>query len=318
MSDGSSYSDSDDDLAAMADLQIFSPDEIMQEGLRVAGFRQQRIANAGIITNIARFKAFYGSSPAETAILWEELQTTKIDNARLQKNEKDIHYLLMALHFLFTYPTKHRAEGMFDVAIKTFYKWTWLFVDKMAALSASKIVWPEEWTEGNINNLPKFLVSVDGLHMRKFEPAHPTLPKNRKAFSFKFHQSGLTYEIALSIWENKVVHVHGPFLASMSDISIFRDKLKGLIPKGTKAIADQGYKGERRMISMSNSLDSAKLRRFKSRVRARQESYNRRIKAWSIMDVNFRHTADHHRRCFLAINTICIIQLDNGSPLFSV
>jgi hypothetical protein len=43
-----------------------------------------------------------------------------------------------------------------------------------------QIVWPEEWTVANGNNVPRFLLSVDGLHCRKFEPAHPTLPKNKK------------------------------------------------------------------------------------------------------------------------------------------
>jgi hypothetical protein len=95
-------------------------------------------------------------------------------------------------------------------------------------------------------------------------------------------------------------------------------KLIAMIPRGHKVIADQGYRGEKALMSLANSLDSEEVRRFKSRVKARQESYNRRIKAWDVMNVNFRHTMEQHRRCFLAINTICIVQLDNGSPLFSV
>ena len=69
---------------------------------------------------------------------------------------------------------------------------------------------------------------------------------------------------------------------------------------------------------MPNSLDSEKVRRFKSRARARQESYNRRLKAWDVLNVNFRHSMEQHGLCFKAINTITIVQLENGSPLFSV
>jgi hypothetical protein len=170
-----------DALERLARMVILTPDQIMAEGLNVAGFELVRQRRSGKITNIARFKAFYGCSPDETAIIWEELQITSDEEARIDvKSEGDLHFLLMTLHFLFVYPTKHRAEGLFDVAINTFYKWTWLYIGKLAALSTAKIVWPEEWKAENLVNVPKYLLSVDGVHCRKFEPAHPTLPKNKK------------------------------------------------------------------------------------------------------------------------------------------
>jgi hypothetical protein len=61
-----------------------------------------------------------------------------------------------------------------------------------------------------------------------------------QAYSFKFKQAGVTYEVALAIWENRVVHVNGPFLAGTTDIQMFRMQLKGLIPAGRKVVADQG------------------------------------------------------------------------------
>ena len=89
-------------------------------------------------------------------------------------------------------------------------------------------------------------------------------------------------------------------------------------PKEKKYVADQGYKGERGLISLVNSLHSADVQTFKSCYCARQESYNRRLKAWTVLDCNFRHTMEQHKQCFLAINTISIVQLNNGSPLFDV
>jgi hypothetical protein len=178
--ESSNTEDSSEDIELLANLVIYTPDEILWEGLQVAGFDRSRLRMAGIITNIARFKAFYGASPSDVAIVWEELQTTDVEEALLSNEDKDIHFLLMALHFLFVYPTKHRAEGLFGVAVKTFYKWTWKFIDKLAALSRVKVVWPEEWSENSGVRLPKFLVSVDGVHCRNFESEHPTLPKNRK------------------------------------------------------------------------------------------------------------------------------------------
>ena len=129
----------DDEIARLAGLDILTPDQILTEGLKVAGFDLKRQQRASIITNIARFKAFFGASPADTANMWEELQTTDIEDALMHKNEKDLYYLLMAFHFLFCYPTKYEAEGLFKVSVRTFYKWAWLFIGKLAALSGSKV-----------------------------------------------------------------------------------------------------------------------------------------------------------------------------------
>jgi hypothetical protein len=65
-------------------------------------------------------------------------------------------------------------------------------------------MWPEEWAQNNDNN-PAFLVSVDGVHCRIFEHKHPTLSKNRKHHSHKFHKPAVGYEIGLSIFHNCLV-----------------------------------------------------------------------------------------------------------------
>jgi hypothetical protein len=43
---------------------IISPDEMLEIGLGLAGYKQRRINRAKKKTNIERFKAQYGSSPA--------------------------------------------------------------------------------------------------------------------------------------------------------------------------------------------------------------------------------------------------------------
>mmetsp|Transcript_8881 Transcript_8881/g.11820 ORF Transcript_8881/g.11820 Transcript_8881/m.11820 type:complete len:238 (+) Transcript_8881:67-780(+) len=229
----------DDEIARLAGLEILTPDQIMTESLKLVGFDLKRQQRASIITNIARFKAFFGASPADAANNWEDLQTTDIKDALMHKKEKDLFYLLMAFHFLFCYPTKYKAEGIFKVSVRTIYKWAWFFIGKLAALSGSKITWPEEW-DTDAEGVPEFLLTVDGVHCRSFEPVHPTLPKNKKAFSHKFHQSDYANEVTLSIWENHVVYINGPLLAGKSDLEIFREGLKKEILKGKKVVANQG------------------------------------------------------------------------------
>ena len=130
----------------------------------------------------------------------------------------------------------------------------------------NQIVWPEEWSEEHINddNLPVFLYSVDGVHCRTNEPIHHTKAQDRKAFSHKFKQAGVAYELAVSIFTNALVWMNGPFRSSKHDITIFRkDGLMEKTPTGRKGIGDNGYRGERGVLSTPNSHDAAALRKFK-------------------------------------------------------
>lgn len=114
--------------------------------------------------------------------------------------------------------------------------------------------------------------------------------------------------------------MNGPFRAGEPDLLVFRKPqgLKSKIPTGKKIIADNGYRGEDAIISTPNAHDPAEVRKFKSRARARHESFNSRIKNFRCLDVRFRHGAEKHKIVFEAICVICQYQLENGSPLFNV
>lgn len=123
-----------------------------------------------------------------------------------------------------------------------------------------KIVWPEAWSASEQN----FLYTVDGVHCRTNEIIHPTLAKNTKLYSHKFNQAGFDYELAISIFDDALVWINGPFLGSKHDITIFReDGLKETTPQGKKGIADKGYRGEKGILCTPNSQDTVALRKFK-------------------------------------------------------
>lgn len=113
------------------------------------------------------------------------------------------------------------------------------------------------------DNGETFLLSVDGTHCRIQEPKHPTRSKNPESYSHKFHQAGLAYELALSVWDDRLVWMNFPFKASVPDIKIFRSGLKGMIPMGKKVIADNGYRGD--ILCTPNSRDCEYLAWQKSR-----------------------------------------------------
>ena len=145
------------------------------------------------------------------------------------------------------------------------------------------------------------------------------MSKDPKYYSHKFNEAGLNYELGISIFENMLVWLNGPFEAGSPDITVFRTKgLKDKMPKGKKAIGDKGYRGEKRMISTPNAHDPEELRKFKSRARARHESFNARIKNFRCLDTKFRHGLAKHKVAFEAVCVIIQYQLENGSPLFEV
>jgi DDE superfamily endonuclease len=121
------------------------------------------------------------------------------------------------------------------------------------------------------------------------------------------------------LYDNKIVWVNGPFEAGIPDINIFRNGgLKEMIPAGKRIVADNGYLGERAIISTPNSHDAPELRKFKRRARSRHETINARFKNFRILDSRFCHDRHKHSIALEAVCVICQYQLEFGSPLFDV
>jgi hypothetical protein len=106
----------------------------------------------------------------------------------------------------------------------------------------------------------------------------------------------------------------------MHDLTIFRaaNGLKEMIPQGKRVIADNGYTStqEQGILSTPNSHDIREVRKFKSRARARHESFNGKVKNFRCLAEQFRHGVPNHKIVFEAVCIIVQYQLENGSPLF--
>ena len=129
----------------------------------------------------------------------------------------------------------------------------------------------------------------------------------------------MTYEIALHLWKNRVIWFNGPFAPNDGgDRAIFvNEGLQDKIPDGKKVIADKIYTGLEK-VALHNSLDCQEVRDFKARARARQESINARLKSFGILKQRFRHQIAKHETFASAVMVLCIIAMENGSPLFDV
>jgi hypothetical protein len=189
-------------------------------------------------------------------------------------------------------------------------------------LFEKQIVWP---FLDPLNHDPTVLFgSLDGVHCHIEEPKK--FPST-KWYSHKFHGPGLTYQIILSLHEDKVLSVVGPFPAGMHDITVFRADggVFDLIPPGKRLIGDNGYNGEPTKIVTPNEHDSLIASKYKGRARARQETFNARIKTFNILAQTFRHAnsrdnvenLSNHQRVF---ESICgLVQCDlKYVPLFEI
>jgi hypothetical protein len=75
--------------------------EMQYKGLRLVGYTRTRIKRAADATNIERFQSHYGVSPAVCCTIYEDLQTTAVEEARINNgSDISLKWFLIALHFL--------------------------------------------------------------------------------------------------------------------------------------------------------------------------------------------------------------------------
>jgi len=156
------------------------------------------------------------------------------------------------------------------------------------------------------------LISVDGVD---FEIPEPT-PWSSIWWSHKFNGPGLRYELAICIATGWIVAYNGPFeCGSWPDLRIFRSRLKRLLGRSEKVVADRGYRGDPRVIIPDNARDEAHLEEMNV-ARARHETVNGRLKTWKIMNTRIRFAKEKHHLVFRAVAVIEQIKIMNGRPPF--
>ena len=90
-----------------------------------------------------------------------------------------------------------------------------------------------------------------------------------------------------------------------------------MIPQGKKEIGDKisiGFDS----IALHNLLDTKRVRIFKRQARARQEVINQQFKVFGVLQQQFCHEIAHHNTFVLAVDVICVIQMEQGSSLWDI
>jgi len=143
------------------DLNILTEVEMLVEGLKLLGWTEEKLNRPKEKrTNVDRFRGHYGADPHVVAQIWEDLQTTSVEAARIDvKSRRKIKYFFMTLHFLKRYGTEVERETTWQISENTLRLHCWYFVDKIRALMAEKIGWPADNFKDDV-----WVMSVDGTH----------------------------------------------------------------------------------------------------------------------------------------------------------
>jgi len=136
-----------------------------------------------------RFKDQHGSLHQHCGIdhfvavqMFESLQVTKIEEARLDDNKISIKCYLIAMHFLKVCGVEGRWEPIFDLSPNTMRDWAWCYAQKIQNLKHKKIAWPNNFFADDV-----WIVSVDPTDCPVKEKMHNTLSQDSYLFSFKLN-----------------------------------------------------------------------------------------------------------------------------------
>ena len=305
-------------------MRLLLPDDMMQHGIKLLGFSYDSVMKMSPAKQEKVFRSHYGSSPLVVAHVWYDLTTTDIASSKLndsEKTEEGLKRFFVAMYFLFTYPKNaHIIATVFHQNEKySRGEAVWQWVHKIQGLKAKVIIWPQSHDDPNRE---VYVVTVDGVDMKTWEPMHETFPHDRQFFSKKFAHGGLKYELAVSVFWGRLVWINGPYKAGCHDLTIFRNGLKDRLADGKMAIADRGYVSSREdevhKLATPRATDSTELAKFKSRCRCRHETFNGRIKNPRILSDTYRHSLDNHQAAFEAVCVLVQYQIMNGSTLFNI
>ena len=296
---------------------VLTPRQMTENGLREAQYSWRRIRGTkSPKTNVNRFRSHYGINPLEAIIVWEDLQTTEIEEAFLPEKDRNVKWFLMTLNFLKRYDTEDEREAKFDVSKFWGREKCWYMVKKIQGMKEQKILWPESNTSDDDD---VWEISVDGIHSAIQEPQHPEFSQDTEYFSHKHGRAGLDYELGLLLNKNQLCWMYGPHRAGQNDLTIFTRKLElELRIRGKKAIGDGGYGGHQDTIVTPNPHDDKHVRHFKSRALKRHEKFNGYVKSFACTSERFRHTHDKFKACFEAVCVLCQYKIENSMPLYNI
>ena len=286
----------------MVQFDSFAVEEVAKKVLR---WPSHRMWNAN--DKHRKFRSIFGASSGVVADIWNRI---------VEKNAGDFDqpgaepkHLLWALVFLKCYSTEEIHCALVGwPSTNTFRKWSWYFVKKIKDLKYDVIKLSKRFDGYGKRVNSNCFISVDGTDCETYEP----WPFKKDMYSQKSNGPGLKYEVAVCIKTGHIVWIAGPFPASASDGTIFKNGLTKELCDDEVVEVDRGYKGDGKMMRPEMGIDS-KERKMKSNSRAQHD----------VLSSYFRHCKEGRTRmmtkygwCFDAVAVINQLKIEAGEPIF--
>ena len=142
----------------------------------------------------------------------------------------------------------------------------------------------------------------------------------KKWTSHKYNGPGVRYEVGLGILSGDIVWVNGPFPCGIwPDLKIMKEGgILELLEENERIETDDGYRG----LDPEFCLTKSGLRHpssdpgMRARVRARQETVNKRFRQFAAASNVYRHDVLNHSKVFYSIVVLTQLAIESGEPLF--
>ena len=125
----------------------------------------------------------------------------------------------------------------------------------------------------------------------------------------------------MDILSGNIVWFNGPYAAGKyPDIEIFCSGLAHWLDEFERAEAENGFIGEapQKVKCPGCASNPTENQAMQNRARSRQETINKRLKNWEILNVMYRHGLMEHGNVFRAIVVTTHIYINGGERLFEV
>lgn len=149
---------------ANKNVEILMVAEVQACGLAFVGSSPKEQATKFPIYLLSKFRAHYGSAPADIAQVWYDVQTTTLGEplAESDKSAKGFKMFMCAMYFLWMRPKNadllccQFKIGKRYIQSNKFWKW----ISKLSTLKDLKIEWDDRFSD---NDYCIFVMSIDGV-----------------------------------------------------------------------------------------------------------------------------------------------------------
>ena len=158
----------DDDGNDLRVTHVLTKYEMLNEGLLLANYSEQKIGKCGETTNHCRFINKFGVSPTVMCNIYNDLQCSTAEDMsvnppqsmRMNGSDENLKWLLRSMIYVKKYPLESDFETEFHLTARYARRQIWNVLEKIQCLKEKKVTWPDD-----LDFESTWIMTVDGTHV---------------------------------------------------------------------------------------------------------------------------------------------------------